>query len=58
MFVDTHCHLYPSYYEDLEDIISQIKPGEIYRVINNGIDKTSANTTSIEITFFIKPPLY
>ena len=41
MFVDTHCHLYPSYYEDLDEIITQFKPGEIYRVINNGIDKTS-----------------
>ena len=41
MFVDTHCHLYPSYYEDLEDIINQFKPDEIYRVINNGIDKSS-----------------
>lgn len=50
MFVDTHCHLYPSYYEDLEDIISKIKPGEIYRVINNGIDKT----TNIEVVKQVK----
>lgn len=50
MFVDTHCHLYPSYYEDLEDIIGKIKPGEIYRVINNGIDKT----TNIEVVEQVK----
>ena len=50
MFVDTHCHLYPSYYEDLEDIISKIKPSEIYRVINNGIDKT----TNIEVVKQVK----
>ena len=41
MFVDTHCHLYRSYYEDLDDIIKQIKESEIYRVINNGCDKNS-----------------
>ena len=41
MFVDTHCHLYRSYYEDLDDVIDQIKESEIYRVINNGCDKKS-----------------
>lgn len=41
MFVDTHCHLYRSYYEDLDDVIKQIKESEIYRVINNGCDKNS-----------------
>lgn len=41
MFVDTHCHLYRSYYEDLDDVIEQIKESEIYRVINNGCDKNS-----------------
>ena len=41
MFVDTHCHLYRSYYEDLDDVIEQIKQSEIYRVINNGCDKKS-----------------
>ena len=30
MFVDTHCHLYRSYYEDLDDVIDQIKESEIY----------------------------
>ena len=45
MFVDTHCHLYRSYYEDLDDIIEQIKQSEIYRVINNGCDKN----TNIEV---------
>ena len=41
MFVDTHCHLYRSYYEDLDDVIDQIKESEIYRVINNGCDQKS-----------------
>ena len=41
MFTDTHCHLYRSYYEDLDDVIEQIKNSEINRVINNGCDKTS-----------------
>ena len=43
MFVDTHCHLYRSYYEDLDDVIDNIKQSEIYRVINNGCDKNSNN---------------
>ena len=41
MFTDTHCHLYRSYYEDLDDVIEQIKNSEINRVINNGCDKKS-----------------
>ena len=41
MFVDTHCHFYRSYYEDLDDVIDQIKQSKIYRVINNGCDKNS-----------------
>lgn len=41
MFVDTHCHLYRSYYDDLDDVIELIKESEIYRVINNGCDKNS-----------------
>ena len=41
MFVDTHCHLYRCYYEDLDDVIEQIKKSEINRVINNGCDKNS-----------------
>ena len=45
MFVDTHCHLYRSYYEDLDDVIEQIRQSEIYRVINNGCDKN----TNIEV---------
>lgn len=45
MFVDTHCHLYRSYYENLDDIIEQIKQSEIHRVINNGCDKN----TNIEV---------
>lgn len=45
MFVDTHCHLYRSYYEDLDDVIEQIKESEICRVINNGCDKK----TNIEV---------
>lgn len=41
MFTDTHCHLYCSYYEDLDDVIEQIKNSEINKVINNGCDKKS-----------------
>ena len=48
MFVDTHCHLYRSYYEDLDDVIEQIKESEIYRVINNGCDQKT-NTEVLDL---------
>ena len=41
MFTDTHCHLYRSYYDDLDDVIMQIRDSEISKVINNGCDKNS-----------------
>ena len=41
MFVDTHCHLYKEYYEDLDDILRKIKDSGIIKVINNGCDMKS-----------------
>lgn len=41
MFIDTHCHLYKEYYDDLDDIINKIKESKINRVINNGCDDKS-----------------
>lgn len=41
MFIDTHCHLYKDYYDDLDDIINKIKESKINRVINNGCDDKS-----------------
>ena len=35
MFIDTHCHLFHEYYEDLDDVIKKIKDNNISKVINN-----------------------
>jgi len=36
MFVDTHCHIYSQYYEDIETLILSIKQNNISKIINNG----------------------
>ena len=41
MFVDTHCHLYNEYYEDLEEIMKLIKDNYIKLIINNGCNLNS-----------------
>lgn len=40
MFIDTHCHLYKEYYDNLEDIICDMSKKNIY-AINNGCDHKS-----------------
>jgi len=40
-FIDTHCHLYKEYYENLDDIITKIKENGIDKVINNGTNNKS-----------------
>ncbi len=36
MFIDTHCHLFKEYYEDLDEIVTKIKNSGINKVIING----------------------
>jgi len=36
MFVDTHCHLFHEYYEDLNEIVNKIRNNNISKVIING----------------------
>lgn len=36
MFVDTHCHLFHEYYEDLDEIVNKIRNNNISKVIING----------------------
>lgn len=43
MFVDTHCHLFEEYYEDLKEVSDVILKLGINKVINNGCDKKSNN---------------
>ena len=41
MFVDTHCHLYKEYYDDIEKIIQNSKNNGINICINAGCDKNT-----------------
>ena len=41
MFVDTHCHLYKEYYDDIEKIIQNSKNNGINICINAGCDKST-----------------
>ena len=36
MFIDTHCHLFHEYYEDLDELVNKIKDNNISKVIING----------------------
>ncbi len=48
MFVDTHCHLYSEYYDDLERIKNNAFANGITKVINNGCDQKS-NTEVLKL---------
>lgn len=39
--VDTHCHLFKEYYNDLSEVIDNAKKNQVSLVINNGCDKKS-----------------
>ena len=41
MFVDSHCHLYSEYYDNINEIINLSKKDNICYFINAGCDKTS-----------------
>lgn len=41
MFIDTHCHLYKEYYDDIEKIIQNSKNNGIVKFINAGCDKNT-----------------
>lgn len=45
MLVDTHCHIYKSYYDDIDEIIKKIKKNKIAYIINNACDYD----TSLEV---------
>lgn len=48
MFIDTHCHLFKDYYEDMDNIIFKIKNRGIIALINNGCDsKTNQEVLSL-----------
>ena len=41
MFIDTHCHLFNEYYNNIEEIIIKCKENNIKRVIVSGVDMKS-----------------
>lgn len=48
MFIDTHCHLFKDYYDDMDNIICKIKNRGIIALINNGCDsKTNQEVLSL-----------
>lgn len=48
MFIDTHCHFFKDYYEDMDNIICKIKNRGIIALISNGCDsKTNQEVLSL-----------
>lgn len=45
MFTDTHCHIYDEYYDNIDEVIMNMKSNNINRIINNGCD----NKSNIEV---------
>ena len=38
MYIDTHCHVFSEYYDDIEKVISECKDNNVNRIIVNGCD--------------------
>lgn len=41
MYIDTHCHLYQEYYDDIDKLIKEIEDSGVKRIIVNGCDMKS-----------------
>lgn len=41
MFIDTHCHMFPEYYDDFTEIENKMVDNKIVKIINNGTDDKS-----------------
>lgn len=41
MYIDTHCHLFNEYYDNIEEIINKCKDNNIKRIIVSGVDMKS-----------------
>ena len=41
MFIDTHCHLFNEYYDNIEEIVNKCKDNNIKRIIVSGVDMKS-----------------
>ena len=43
MLVDTHCHIYKEYYEDIESLMNKLNSSGISKIINNGCNLDTSN---------------
>lgn len=43
MLVDTHCHIYKEYYEDIDSLMDKLSSNGICKVINNGCNFKTSN---------------
>lgn len=41
MFIDTHCHVFSEYYDNIDEIVNQCKKNNVNRIIVNGCDINS-----------------
>ena len=41
MYIDTHCHVFSEYYDDIEKVISECKDNNVNSIIVNGCDIVS-----------------
>ena len=41
MYIDTHCHVFSEYYDNIEKVISECKDNNVNRIIVNGCDIVS-----------------
>ena len=41
MLVDTHCHIFSEYYDDIEEVIMRAKDAGVKAIIVNGVDRKS-----------------
>lgn len=49
MYIDTHCHLYHEYYEDIDGLMEECKSEDVDRFIVNGCDMKS-NIETLELS--------
>ena len=43
MLIDTHCHIYKEYYDDIDNIMNKIINANVYKIINNACNLYSCN---------------
>lgn len=41
MFIDTHCHVFSEYYDNIDEVVNQCKKNNVNRIVVNGCDINS-----------------